>query len=296
MCPNCKSSKSLMKNGTYLRKSDQKSLIRYKCPACKITMSETFFSIDYRFRKRSINQMTFKALCSGVSQRRCGFLVNIKPIGVARRVVRFGTCAAFNLEAYRNTRPKATIVQIDEMESFEHTKCKPLTMPIAVEQGTRKILSLRVGSIAAKGKLAEISLAKYGKRKCQRKVCLEAVLEELGNCFLATGVIKSDESNHYPRPIANAFPEATHQRFKGQRGCVTGQGEMKRGGFDPIFTLNHSYAMFRDNLKTLSRRTWCTCKRPDRLQLLMFMYAWFHNLWLERKNKPVHLERSIITN
>jgi hypothetical protein len=285
-----------MKNGTYVRASDRKTLIRYKCPACKITMSETFFSIDYRLRKRAINQATFKALCSGVSQRRCGFLVDIKAIGIARRVVRFGNCAAFNLEAYRKTRPLATVVQIDEMESFEHTKCKPLTMPIAVEQGTRKILSLRVGSIAAKGKLAEISRAKYGRRVCQRKACLKAVLKELSSCFLSTGIIKSDESKHYPKPIGETFPHATHKSFKGRRGCVTGQGEMKRGGFDPIFSLNHSYAMFRDNLKTLSRRTWCTCKRPDRLQLLMFMYAWFHNLWLDRKKRPVHLDWSIITN
>jgi transposase-like protein len=296
MCPRCQSTKPLIKNGTYVRKSDRKTLIRYKCPACKTTMSETFFSIDYRFRKRSINQLTFKVLCSGVSQRRCGFLVDIKPIGIARRVVRFGNCAAFNLEAYRNSRPIATVVQIDEMESFEHSKCKPLTMPIAVEQDTRKILSLRVGSIAAKGKLAEISRAKYGKRACQRRACFEAVLKDIRSCFLPTGIIKSDESNHYPKPIARIFPQATHQRFKGQRGCVTGQGELKRGSFDPIFTLNHSYAMFRDNLKTLSRRTWCTCKRPDRLQSLMYMYAWFHNLWIERKKRPVHLNWSIVTN
>jgi len=169
-------------------------------------------------------------------------------------------------------------------------------MPIAVEQGTRKILSLRVGSIAAKGKLAAISRAKYGKRNCQRKACLEAVLKDLSSCFLANGIIKSDESNHYPKPVAEAFPEAKHLRYKGQRACISGQGELKKGGFDPIFTLNHSYAMFRDNIKTLSRRTWCTCKRPDRLQALMFLYAWFHNLWLERKNRPVHLDWAIITN
>jgi hypothetical protein len=48
-----------------------------------------------------------------------------------------------------------------------------------------------------------------------------------------------------------------------------GQGELKRGGFDPLFSLNHTAAMFRDRLKRLSHRTWCTTKRPDRLQLLL---------------------------
>ena len=296
MCPSCKDLKPLMKNGSYVRSSDQKKLVRYKCSNCKRTFSETMFSIDYRLRKRALNQTTFRTLCSGVSQRRCAFLVGIKPIGIARRVVRFGACAAFNLEVYRNSRPTTSVIQMDEMETFEHTKCKPLTIPIAVEEGTRKILSLRVGSIAAKGKLAAISVAKYGKRKCQRKQCLKAVLEDLKSCFLSAGTIKSDESNHYIRPFKEHFPEAKHLRYKGKRGCVTGQGELKAGGFDPIFTLNHSYAMFRDNLKTLTRKTWCTTKRPDRLQCLMYLYAWFHNMWLERKKSPVHMSWALVTN
>ena len=42
-------------------------------------------------------------------------------------------------------------VQFDEMESFEHTKCKPVTLRVAVNPKNRKILALRVGKIAAKG-------------------------------------------------------------------------------------------------------------------------------------------------
>ena len=289
MCPYCKSVRGLSKSGSYLRKSDKKRLRRFKCLECKVSFSETVFSIDYRLRKRDINQGVFTILCSGVSQRRTAYAFSIKPIGIARRVDRFGRCAAHNLDAYRRTRPKVAIVQLDEMESFEHTKCKPLTIPIAVEQGTRKILSLKVGVIAAKGRLAAISRERYGKRKCQRQQCLDAVLTDLKICFVETGLIKSDQSPHYPKPFKKHFPLAHHQATKGMRGSDTGLGELKKGGFDPIFSLNHSYAMFRDNLKTLSRRTWCTSKRMERLELLMNMYAWFHNLRLDNKKKPVKL-------
>ena len=58
---------------------------------------------------------------------------------------------------------------------------------------------------------------------------------------------------------------------------MVGQGELKRGGFDPLFALNHTAAMYRDRIKRLSRRTWCTTKRADRLQLLVDLYAWHHN-------------------
>jgi hypothetical protein len=48
--------------------------------------------------------------------------------------------------------------------------------------------------------------------------------------------------------------------------------------------------MFRDNLKTLSRRTWATAKRKDRLLYLISIYGWFHNLWLDRKKKRPKIE------
>lgn len=35
--------------------------------------------------------------------------------------------------------------------------------------------------------------------------------------------------------------------------------------------------MYRDNIKRLARRTWCTTKRPDSLQEFLDMYAAFHN-------------------
>ncbi|MFW7381958.1 MAG: hypothetical protein ACOH5I_24335 [Oligoflexus sp.] len=101
--------------------------------------------------------------------------------------------------------------------------------------------------------------------------------------------IKSDESQHYPQPIKSFFPQARHQSYKGRRACVVGQGELKRGGFDPLFSLNHTYAMIRDNLKRLSRRTWATTKRPDRLQDLLFLYAYFHNERLDRPKGRISL-------
>lgn len=176
------------------------------------------------------------------------------------------------------------------MESFEHSKCKPLTMPIAVEQDSRKVLSLRVGKIAAKGHFAAVAKKKYGPRICERRKCIDAVFSELQVCVSMGATIKSDESRHYPRPIKKFFPNAMHLVFKGRRGCVVGQGELKAGGWDPLFSLNHTYAMFRDNLKRLARRTWTTTKKPRRLELLMFLYAWFHNLRLDAPTSLVKLQ------
>ncbi len=296
MCPHCQSKKTPKKRGSYRRPSDGKKINRLRCLDCQRSFSENVYGIEYRLRKRDINQAVFRALCKGVSQRACAFLMGVNRAAIARRVDRFGACAQHNLEVYRQSRPKATVVLIDEMESFEHTKCKPLTMPIAVEEKTRKILSLSVGKIAAKGHLAAISRAKYGLRICERKSCLKKVLQELKSCTAREFLIKSDESQHYPGLIKRILQNATHITYKGRRGSIVGQGELKAVGFDPLFSLNHSFAMIRDNLKRLSRRTWCTTKRPDKLELMLAMYAWFHNLSLDLKPAAVSLTWSWLTN
>jgi len=61
------------------------------------------------------------------------------------------------------------------------------------------------------------------------------------------------------------------------RGCVAGQGELKKIGFDPLFSLNHTYAMMRANINRLFRRTWNTTKDPRKLRDHIDLYVWYHN-------------------
>ncbi len=63
------------------------------------------------------------------------------------------------------TYPQVTSLEFDDLETFEHTKCKPLSATIAVESKTRRILGFRVARMPAKGLLAAISRKKYGYRK-----------------------------------------------------------------------------------------------------------------------------------
>src|SRR5690349_4510044 len=286
-CPRCLTDEAVVKNGYFTRKSDGKRIQRYRCGGCHKNFSAQMCRIDYWQKKRRINQMVFRLLCSGVSQRRIAFLMRVKPDAIARRVERFGRIAEAHLGAYRESRPKAASVMIDEMESFEHTKCKPLTIPIAVEAKTRKVLALKVGQIRAKGPLAAISRRKYGPRPCERSACLDQVFLNMRRCVEDQALIASDKSPHYPPKIAVFFPNARHNAMLGRRGCTVGQGELKRGGFDPLFTLNHTYAMVRDNLKRLTRRTWCTTKRRDRLERLIYLYAYFHNARLDNSSRVI---------
>ena len=137
----------------------------------------------------------------------------------------------------------------------------------------------------AKGRLAAISIKKYGYRKDRRRHGLSYILERVATVAAPNLTVKSDQCPRYPKAVRKHLPGSVHVAYKGRRGCVVGQGELKAGGFDPLFSLNHTCAMYRDNLKRLSRRTWCTTKRPDRLQCLVAIYACVHNAIIEQTSR-----------
>ena len=280
LCPYCKSNNKIYKRGFFIRGSDKKKIQKYSCNVCSKHFSEQTLSYDYRLRKRYINQKTFRLICKGMSQRATALLLGVKQKAIAIRIKRFAVVAKkFIAKTRENEDPQE--VFFDEMETFEHTKCKPVTRPIAVNPANRKILALKVGTIPAKGHLVDIALKKYGPRKCQRKEKLQEMLTEIMTFNNQKIKFSTDESPYYPNLIKKIAPSATHQSFKGRRGCVVGQGELKAGGYDPLFPLNHTCAMIRDNIKRLTRRTWCTTKKIFMLENILYIYAMFHNLVID---------------
>lgn len=286
MCPICKLSDQIIKRGFYIRASDKKKIQRYFCSNCSRSFSSQTSSFDFRLRKRRIDQITFRLLAKGVSQRGAAQILSVDPKTIARRVTRFGSCAREHIEKQRTKGLKIKEVVFDEMESFEHTKLKPLTIPLAVEGGSRRILAIEVGRIASKGLLAKISRKKYGPRWCQRKEKLNSLMLGLKGTVTEDCLIKSDDSKHYPKVVKKFFPYAEHITFKGRKPAVIGQGELKKGGFDPLFSLNQTAAMLRDNIKRLARKTWCTTKKVERLLDLLYIYAFYHNQRIDGVKRP----------
>jgi hypothetical protein len=129
----------------------------------------------------------------------------------------------------------------------------------------------------AKGHLTKVALRKYGPRKDERSKGWNALITDLKSIVQENAVIRSDDNLHYPKYVRKYFPLATHETIKGGRGAITGQGELKKLRFDPIFSLNHTCAMFRANMNRLFRRTWSTTKRVQGLIDHIAIYTVFHN-------------------
>ena len=223
-------------------------------------------------------------LASCVSQRRIARLLGIDRKTVVRKFLFLASQAKKSrlayLERIQASGNKVEELEFDEMETFERSKCLPLSIPLVVESKTRKILGFGVAVMPAKGLLASISLKKYGRRQDHRPEAADALFKELRGAISENPLIRTDKNPKYPSWLKPHFENARHTTTKGRRGCVVGQGELKRGGFDPLFSLNHTAAMFRANVNRLARRTWATTKRPDYLLAHLEIYAAYHNFVL----------------
>jgi len=275
-------SQSVVRRGTYFRRSDGQWIQRYFCMKCRRAFSSGTSLSCYRQKKRKLNHRLLLLLVSGVSQRRAAEILHVNRKTVARKL-RF--LAEQSRQKQRQWirgfegRPISS-VQFDDLETSEHTKCKPLSVAIAVEPKSRKILGFQVSSMPAKGHLARPALKKYGPRADQRAQGWQALFSSLKPIVTPDAQWLSDENPHYRRHLKRCHPDAIHLTTPGRRGCVVGQGELKKIGFDPLFSLNHTCAMLRANLNRLFRRTWCTTKTKQGLIDHLSIYVHYHNRFL----------------
>jgi transposase-like protein len=305
-CPFCRSTPLLplsraehtVRRGSYRRKHDGRRIQRFFCKRCRKTFSSLTGSPTWRQQKPSINHPLTILLCSGVAQRRAARYLKVDHKTVARRLPFLGNLAQHANSAHRRRRGPVTEADFDDMESSIHTKLKPVSIPMAVEKKSREIIAFRVCSMPPKGLLAEKSQKKYGHRQDDRPRARSEVLQQLAALANPGLIIHSDNCPQYPRLIKRVLPHARHIAIKGRRGCVAGQGELKKIGFDPLFSFNHTAASARANINRLFRKTWCISKRIDRLQDHIELYTWFHNHYLiknpAQKKPPEKIPRLII--
>ena len=270
--------------GTFKRASRTKPIQRYKCGDCGRSFSDATFTPEYRQRKRQINHPLYELMASSVSLRRSARILRVARKTVERRLPYLAFVANEHHKEFLSSLPPVNHAHFDDMESSIHSKLKPVSIPMVVNHPSRLVLAFDVVSMPAKGKLAKASVAKYGKRPDHRKKGWATTLSALNALADQKIQITSDSHHMYRDQIKRYVPQATHEQVMSRRGCVVGQGELKRGGWDPIFSLNHTAAMFRANVNRMARRTWCTSKKAENLKRHMAIYTLWHNETILARN------------
>jgi transposase-like protein len=282
--PNCACPESFIRDGSFWRREDSKIIQRFRCKNCGTRFSSATFSLAYRQKKRRVNSPLLKLLSSGVSMRRAAYLLRINRKTVERKLPFLADrCRRLNERHLTQLKGRIFNMQIDDLITKENSKLKPLSVSIAVDEDRRFILGVEVSRIPAFGHLSKLAIKKYRPRKDEHFEGLERLFQKISPLVSREVLIKSDEHKRYPGFISAYLPRAEHRTFPSERGCIVGQGELKKVNFDPLFIVNHTCALLRANVNRLIRKTWSTTKDPARLKDHLDVFVYFYNQELLRK-------------
>ena len=245
---------------------------RFRCCDCGRVCSSRSFKLDHRHKKMDLNYRLAKLLVEGNSLRGCSRILGLtykntyqKFLWLKQVVDQKKALIQYNVSE----------IQFDELETIHHTKCKPLSITVVTAKDY--LLNLQVAEMPAKGRLAQISLSKYGPRKDERSVVVERTLKEVKERLKSTHVrIKSDGYPTYKGIVKKVFPECQYEQYTRAgdlekiRSKIHESNHKKR--FDPLFDVNHACALLRSQIKRLVRRSWCTTKKPENLQLHLDLF------------------------
>jgi len=283
-CPHCLHL-NFIKKGIYTIRRTGQPVCRYRCQMCGSGFSSRTFSFTYRQKRPDLNGPVFSLLTRGITIRGVGRHLGIaymtayqKFLWLARRAEKF----------HAQSRHNCREILFDDMESIEHTKLKPVSVALVVNENYQ-ILSARVGTIPAKGRLAELSQKKYGPRENQREITMRKSLLEAKQLLKNTpDLIKSDAHPSYPILQQEVFPGILYERHSSREQKEKDRELIHRASskraFDPLFALNQRCAKLRADIRRLTRRSWCTTKRLAHLELHLQLYIAANNGYPILKN------------
>lgn len=278
VCPHADCPSSVTKQGQFIKKGffrikrTNQRVRRFQCRTCLSTFSSRTFKPDYRHKKPDLNFKLAQLLVEGASLRSCSRLLGLTYFNTYLKFLWLRKI----IDLKRGSlKWRAQRMQFDELETIHHTKCKPLSVALIVNE-RYELLGAQVAEMPAKGRLAEFSRRKYGPRLDQRPEKLKTLFSELSRNLQEPPVLmESDQKPGYLTLVQEFFPNTPykqHCRAEKVRLQDRLHEKLQKRTFDPLFAINHKCALLRSHIKRLTRRSWCTTKKPQNLQLHLDLF------------------------
>ncbi len=266
------------RRGSYHPHCRNQPVQRFHCRACERSFSRQSFRADYMHKKPHLNAPFLRLMVSCVALRQAARVLQVARRTVEHRfrwLTRHATLLQLNcLRGARLYGP----FQLDELESFEHSRLQPLTVPVLIDRDTFFIVATEVGSLRRKGRLSPLQRrtlqaleAHHGRRASRSARSVRAVLSRLLLLSNSRAPIRldSDQKPTYGRIGQSLFGSRFVWRAH--------PGGARRDRRNPLFPINHTNARLRHFLSRLRRRTWCVSKRGQCLQAHLEIAALWGN-------------------
>jgi hypothetical protein len=245
------------------------------CRRCGRSFSSHTQRATFGQHRPDINRAVYELYASGMTQRRMALVLRVNRKTIVRKFLFVAQLARQAHGEFSQSDFAVAQVQFDEMQTFEHTKLKPVAIALSVDAPTGMIVDAKAASMPYTGPWAGLARQKYGPRRNDTRKAMVQVLFSTRQ-FTSGGPVSitSDANPKYPRPIKALLPNATHM------AVVSRYEKTDRKNYrDPLFTLNYTAAKLRNDLSRLSRKTWVTTKKIERLQKHLDLYLAYNNMY-----------------
>ena len=277
-CPyfDCRGPANYHRKGFYGRKCDGDRVQRFKCLSCGRWFSEQTFKVNYRLKRPELDVPIFQDLICKVTQRQSARTLGCKRAAVALRLRLFSVhCRTFHRQQLDLALAKGPLhgrFQLDELETFEHNRrLAPVTAPALIDAHSYFIVHTATGDLPARKPLSELNQEKLAMRERARGKRYSE------SCFAVKRCWGKLDRLTASRPVISvttdrktAYASSLRKRFGGRLQHTRVSAKEPRGYNNPLFPVNHTFAMFRDGMSRLVRRNWATTKITRELR---------HHLW-----------------
>jgi hypothetical protein len=270
--------------GSYRPKCRREPVPRFECSWCGKGFSRQTFRGDYRDHKPELNVPLFLDLISGVGLRQAARKLGLGVQSVQRKFRKIGRLLGLLNRNLLRELPDHCTYLFDEIESFEDKSICPLTVPVLIEKTSKLVVATGVASIrrmtrrgSKKQKWLKLHEQEHGKRLDLGRACVHKVLRRfrklLGN---QAATLITDQKGLYAALSRSLFgSQVVHLAFS---------GKLARTTWNPLFPINHTEAMLRDNCGRLRRRSWLVSKRATCLLLQLQLFTAYRNWHRKRTN------------
>ena len=270
--------------GFYYPKCRTVGVPRFRCRTCKRGFSRQTFRHDCNDHRPETNVPCFMLLVSGVGLRQAARFLVMNPRSVQDKKRKMARTFGYLHGNLCPSLPSERTYLLDEEETYEGASIRPLTMPVLIEKKTWFVVATAVGSIRRLAKAGSARRARQerdelgGRRPDQSNECVRQVLSVLAQKAPRGGVtLSTDCKASYATIAIGVFGERlVHE---------TTLGTLLRNTKNPLFAINTTLAMTRDNCGRLRRRSWLVTKKAERLQNHLQLFMIYRNYVRRRFNR-----------
>ena len=256
---------------------------RFLCKVCGRGFSRQTFRLDYRDKRPHANVPLFQLLTSGVGLRQAARVIGLDAHAVQKKFRKIARHMRLLNRNLLSALPAQRTLMLDELESFEHRSITPVTVPVLIDRASKFVVATDVAPIRRVAKAGswrrrwlERHEASVGRRQDRGNDCVRRVFGRMQRLLEGRpATLVTDEKATYARQCRRRFPEqVVHHSVP---------STLPRTVFNPLFAINLTDAILRDNNGRLRRRSWLVSKRARWLRHQLELFAAYRN-WHRRRH------------